>query len=244
MKLLQWNIWYQERIQNILEVLKETNADIVCLQELTIGHECNSGLDTPKFLAEGLGFYYFFKEALCFPHAGNNCSFGNGIFSRYPILKKSFVFIQEAQNQGTEDYSKEARVYVEITVDAGEKEYTIGTVHMSYSDKLLPTAEKKTETDQLTKVLRAKNNNFIFAGDLNALPGSYTLSEISKDLISAGPDMAEKTWTTKPFSYKGFEANTLDWRLDYVFVTPDIQIKEAKIVQTQYSDHLPIFVET
>ena len=69
------------------------------------------------------------------------------------------------------------------------------------------------------------------------------MQEIQKYLKNAGPDPSEKTWTTKPFSYKGFEASTLDWRLDYCFVTPDLQITSAEVVKTSYSDHLPILLE-
>lgn len=114
---------------------------------------------------------------------------------------------------------------------------------MSYTHRFEPTPEKRIETDKLVEILKSKNERFLFTGDLNALPGSYTVSEVEKHLKNAGPDFDAKTWTTKPFSYNGFEASTLDWRLDYVFATPDVQIKAAKVLETPYSDHLPILVE-
>ncbi len=92
MKLLQWNIWYQEDINNILKVVRELNPDIVCLQEVTIGNPgFNRGIDTPVYLAEGLGYYHYYKEALDDP----NNTLGCAIYSRFPITKKSFTFVRE-----------------------------------------------------------------------------------------------------------------------------------------------------
>lgn len=246
MKLLQWNIWYKEDIKNILSVIKEINPDIVCLQELTINHpHHNQGIDMPRYVADGLGFVFFFKEAQKSISDGQERKYGNGIFSRYPIVQSDFHYIQEPQDPNAKDtdYSKEGRVYIETLISIGDRKVTIGTTHMSYTDRFVPTPEKEAETKKLVKVLREKRNNFVFTGDLNSLPDSYTVSEISGLLKNAGPLFEENTWTTKPFSYNGFEANMLDWRLDYCFATSDVEIKNAKILQTDYSDHLPILLE-
>ena len=53
----------------------------------------------------------------------------------------------------------------------------------------------------------------------------------------------ENTWTTKPFSYNGFEATKLDYKLDYVFTSDDITVKDIRVIKTEYSDHLPILCE-
>jgi endonuclease/exonuclease/phosphatase family metal-dependent hydrolase len=114
---------------------------------------------------------------------------------------------------------------------------------MSYTDGFMQTSDKSIETDRLIAILKEKRHAYVLTGDFNAEPGSYTINEIEKRLKNAGPGMEEKTWTTKLFSYKGFEANKLDWRLDYCFATPDIEIKSAKIIKTDYSDHLPILLK-
>lgn len=38
-KVLQWNIWYQENVNNILELIRDIDPDIFCLQELTVNAE-------------------------------------------------------------------------------------------------------------------------------------------------------------------------------------------------------------
>ncbi len=246
MKLLQWNIWYKEDIANILKTIKEINPDIICLQELTINHpHHNQNINTAKHIADGAVFNCFFKEAQTNFSEGKYRNYGNGIFSRYPIVRSSFTYIQEPQDPNSQniDYSKEGRVYLEVDIDIKGKIVTIATTHMSYTNGFASTKEKEIETKKLIDILKNKKNNFIIAGDFNSLPDSYTISEILKYLKNAGPALEEKTWTTKPFSYNGFEAKDLEWRLDYCFSTPDIIIKDATIVKTVYSDHLPILLE-
>ena len=85
-----------------------------------------------------------------------------------------------------------------------------------------------------------KKRNFVFTGDLNAPPGTPTIDKVSEHLANVGPDFTEKTWTTKPFSYDGFEEMKLNWRLDYIFATKDIETISTEVLKTAYSDHLPV----
>jgi len=244
MKILQWNIWYQEDVKNILELLKKVDADIVCLQELTVNHRRHN-IDTAKYIADGLKYNFFYKEAQIDISSDRIRSYGNGIFSRYTIINSNFKFIRDlrAPETGMIDYSREGRVYIESLIDTGDRKLAVATTHMSYTDRFAQTPDKTIETDKLIAILKEKRDNYVLTGDFNSVPGSYTINEIEKRLKNAGPDMNEKTWTTKPFSYKGFAVNTLDWRLDYCFVTPDIKIKSAEIIKTDFSDHLPILLE-
>jgi endonuclease/exonuclease/phosphatase family metal-dependent hydrolase len=239
--LLQWNIWFKEDIHNVVQFLKDNPTDIICLQELTKNHPVQSGLDTPAFIAEQLGYNYYHKEIPLRDYDGKTILIANGIFSRFPITDSHFVWINETTGGG--GYDDEYRAYVEVTLDVDDKPLHVGTTHMSYTHAFEPTPNKKQETDRLVKELRKHDRNFIFTGDLNAAPDSYTIKAVSSVLQSAGPEFSEKTWTTKPFSYNGFEETELKWRLDYMFTTPDIKVVSSTLLTTDYSDHLPVRVE-
>ncbi|HVX90590.1 MAG TPA: endonuclease/exonuclease/phosphatase family protein [Candidatus Paceibacterota bacterium] len=241
MKLLQWNIWNREDVENTLKLLREVDADILCLQELTAGDsESNNGADLPARIAAELGLNYVFAPAS--DEAGKK--YGDGIFSRFPIISSVSSCIQDPPpREKEEDYSSECRVYVEASIQLEDDVLNVGTSHMSYTDRFGTTEAKIAETNKLLETLKQKKERFIFAGDLNATPDTYTVTEISKVLTHCGPNMSEKTWTTKPFAYKGFEETQLNWRLDYCFATPDITITSSKIIQTDYSDHLPVLIE-
>lgn len=86
-------------------------------------------------------------------------------------------------------------------------------------------------------------NRLIFTGDLNVAPNTESIRQIEKRLVHCGPDYRKPTWTTKPFSYNGFEEDKLRWRLDYAFATKDIKVINSKIIKTKHSDHLPILIE-
>jgi endonuclease/exonuclease/phosphatase family metal-dependent hydrolase len=233
--ILQWNVWYKEDIHNIAKFLKETNADVVCLQELTIDSPEQTVQNTVSFIAEQLGYDYAHQDIT---FEDDDTKLANAVFSRFPITKKDSAWINKPT--GTNHYDDEYRAYVEVTLDIDGTELIVGTVHMSYTDAFEPTDRKLHETAKLLQHIGSKTSNFILTGDFNAQPDSEVVKRIAKKLNHVGPDYKERTWTTKPFSYEGFEAVTLDWRLDYIFATPDIKVKSAVVLDTDFSDHLPI----
>jgi mRNA deadenylase 3'-5' endonuclease subunit Ccr4 len=36
-KVLQWNVWFRERAENLLQIMKKYDPDIICCQEITLG---------------------------------------------------------------------------------------------------------------------------------------------------------------------------------------------------------------
>ena len=235
--ILQWNIWYKEDIRNIAAFLLANPADIICLQELTRGYQQIES-DTIEYIAKRLGYHYHFQEI---PFDDNRWTQANCIFSKFPIVAKDYRWINEPT--GTGHYDDEYRAYIEATMKVDDKELTIGTTHMSYTNGFVGSVRKEQETDKLLDIISSKKQCYIFTGDLNAAPDSNTVSRISKVLNSVGPDIIEKTWTTKPFSYDGFVENGLNWRLDYIFASNDIQIASSEVLETDFSDHLPILAQ-
>lgn len=231
--LLQWNTWYDEKTEHIVEFIRAHQADILCLQELTG--------DEPRVLAETLGYQLHSQELPIVSTTGETRLLHNAILSRFPITNRRVEWINDPAAQG--GYGSEARAYVEAELDVHDQSLTVGTTHMSYTHRFEDADFKRAETDRLLGAMGDQTKQFVFAGDINAVPGSYTYSELSKRLTSAGPDDDQKTWTTKPFSYNDFSEDELNWRLDYVFKTSDIMTLAAKILFTKYSDHLPVWVE-
>ncbi len=236
--VLQWNVLFNEDIQHITEFLKANPADVVCLQELTLNYSKQSEKNTPRFVAEQLSYNYFAKEISLEKESGEPFILANGIFSRFPIISSRYVWINKTAGDG--GYDDEHRAYIEVDLKTPAGNLTVATTHMSFVPYFKDTPRKKREADDLAKEIRSHDKRFIFTGDLNATPDTYTIKTISKHLKNAGPDLGQKTWTTKPFSYQGFEETKRNWRLDYVFTTKDLEVLSAEILETDYSDHLPI----
>lgn len=245
-KILQWNIWYQEKVENILKVIKRLDPDILCFQEVTIGSKFNDKRDVAKTIAEKLNYDYNFSSAhkyeFPFTPQGETNYGGNAIFSRYPIIKNSNFPIINPEDSLSLKYERRTCAVSDIKINS-KKTLKVATTHKSYSNRFIEDEEKIKETQKLIEFFRKNNKNLIFTGDLNLTPDSKSIKLIEKELNHCGPDYSRPTWTTKPFSFLDFKEEELRWRLDYVFVSKDIKIINSEIIQTKYSDHLPILTE-
>jgi endonuclease/exonuclease/phosphatase family metal-dependent hydrolase len=242
-KILQWNVWYHEKCENIVKFIKETDADIVCAQELTVNFaDANPGINIPKEIAKACNYNYYFHPMTIYGTSGEQLQMGNGIFSKFPIKNKGFKYVQKA-DPSIKTYETEDRTFVEVILDINGQDLKVGTVHLSYSKEFGMTEKRLNEAARLYEAVKDNHEKFILTGDMNTIPGSPIVKKLEEMFIHADPNTDRPTWTTKPFSYQGFEANSRDWRLDYIFATEDINVIENKIIDTSYSDHLPILTE-
>lgn len=232
--VLQWNVWFDENIENVLKVLQENKADFICLQELTRGHPKQTHENTWEYLANALGYEYHLQE-----FAFATWTQANAVFTRFEVQAKAAQWVNEPSGKAGAGYDDEYRAYAEVTAKIGDTEVTVATTHLSYTKAFEVLPQKFAEAQRLTEIFKTKTGPYIFTGDCNAQPDSSVIAEILKSLQHAGPNFSEKTWTTKPFSYEGFEATTLDWRLDYVFYK-DLKVVSSEILKTDVSDHLPV----
>jgi endonuclease/exonuclease/phosphatase family metal-dependent hydrolase len=241
--LLQWNIWYQEKPQNIVAQLKEWNADIITLQEVTTGMLLHDQMDVAAYLADELGYHVYHHQAHNWKLDGKpQESIGNTIISRYPLFDTHHFFVQTPGPEKREVYSEQGRVYIEASVKLPTGVVTVGTVHLSYTDRFQPMAHQIDETARLLERIHFRTANYFLTGDFNALPDSDVVRSVENYLKHAGPDYNLPTWTTKRIEYQNFFEDQLKYRMDYVFATRDIKITSSKIVPTPFSDHLAVLV--
>jgi endonuclease/exonuclease/phosphatase family metal-dependent hydrolase len=226
LSVLQWNVWFREAADNIIGFVKEVDADILCLQELTTHSKVNRDRNIPAEIAK-LGYEYYYEKTI----QRSDINLGNGIFSKYPITSKRHVYIQH-EDKEIRDYTKENRIFVEVTININGQELTVGTIHLSYSDYFTITDSREKEFQQLLNAISQNKNRFILTGDFNAEPESKIIKLLDDHLVNAGPDYKNKSWTTKPFVHNDFKADTLDWRLDYVFTSRDLKVLSSDILKT------------
>lgn len=234
MKILTWNVWYKEDPKNVLELLKNTEWDVCCLQEIMKGFHPEIE-DVAEYLKESLGVEGYLAVAQGRSEKG--WSQGNLILSRLPIKDTFSYFIQDQSDDPEPSFSDEGRVIAGIELD---NSFKILTTHMSYTPRFEETNKKNAESERLIEYLAGLEQPFVFCGDLNAVPTSNLIQSLSQSYKNLSPDFTEPTWTTKPFSHEGFEVDTLTYRLDYVFSSKEVEQIGSRIIQTEYSDHLPI----
>lgn len=248
-KIVQWNVWYREQPEKIVETLRALQADIVCLQELTVAFPEHNFADVPSFIAQALGYEYHFCPAHQWPAPNVHqqpAQIGNGIFSRWPIAQRSAAVVHSPQpHQYVDPFSQQLRVYVEVEIPLIKHvaaPLTIGTTHLSYTDNFQFMPHQQRETNRLLELIAQHRQRYVLTGDFNALPSSDVISKIQQLLHHCGPTFEQNTWTTKPVTDANFQADGLNWRLDYIFATLDIEVQEAFTYPTTASDHVPIVV--
>jgi len=216
-------------------------ADIIVAQEFI--QDSRRSVDTAQQVAEKLGFNYFYQAADTWDSHLDRESQGNAVFSHFPIVDTHYVHINSPKHNPI-NALEEGRAYIEVTLDIEGKELTVGTTHLSFAPYFEINDHRKKEVDNLIEAIKNKKSNYIFGADLNAAPDSYTVKQFEKYFKNIGPDYDEKTFANKPFDYRGmFQVEGLEWRIDHVFASNDIQSINSQIVKTKYSDHLPILVE-
>jgi len=237
MKILTWNVWYKEKPQNILKLLENTEWDVCCLQEITKGSHPEQYRDVADYLEKSLGVYSHFMVAQSWDK--NTRSQGNMILSKIPFSNTFSHFIQEFNTSEQPSFSDEGRVVTGVELQIPSK-IKILTTHMSYTPEFTETEKKNLESKQLLDYLKKIEGVFVIAGDFNAVPSSSLVKELDIRYKNLSPDFTNSTWTTKPFSHQGFEVNKLSYRLDYIFGSKQLELLSSEVINTNFSDHLPV----
>ncbi len=245
MKLLQWNIWFEEDIKKVAKFIKAQKVDVICVQELSQNFPKNGNINTAEALGKWLGMNFVYKIGQREKIKNKIKWLGNGIYSRYPIQHSRAKYIQTPHgvSQRFPDYARQGRIYIEADINVHGQTYTVGTTHAAFERSMKDTPRKKKEIKKILDIVAKKKARYIFAGDLNAEPQSTLIKGVKRYLKHTGPDFRFVTYTTKPHLKTYKDHAPLQWRIDYVFATADIKIKRAKLVKTTVSDHLPIVVD-
>lgn len=235
--VLQWNVWYREDVDKVIDVIRELDVDIACLQELTHGYIGKSQQDnTWEYIQHQLGFDRVHQSIPIITDT-EQWQQANAIFSRFELGETRRHWLHEPIDET--DKTDQYRGYLEVDVltGMGRQAVTVATTHMSFKRY---QAGSDHELEKLLDVTSQRLGRYILAGDFNVTPDDPRIQELAKRFNHVGPDYSQKTWTTKPHKTPDFEATTLDWRYDYIFASDDIKIVDTKIVDTAVSDHLPI----
>lgn len=164
LKIAAWNVMqgYDTEghpvVEQQLEKLQETEADLILLSETDTAHVGGGNSDLIRYLADGSDMYSYYGPS---PVAG---TFGYALLSRYPIQEAGYHLL----------YSQEEHVAViESQVEVNGQIYHLFVVHHDHRPEnyeiqqrqLLALIEKRMrETEEL-------NHRFVVAGDFN-FPGN------------------------------------------------------------------------
>ena len=172
-----------------------------------------------RILAEKLGFYYYFAEAICFD--GKN-PYGNAILSRYPITAVQTIPIPDPEVKKYDGYY-ETRCLLKATIDVGSGLHVL-VGHFGLNPDEHENAVK-------TVVANLPEARCVLMGDFNMEPDNPILEPVRQRLYDTA-----NLFSALKFSWPS-DAPTV--KFDYIFVSPDVTVQDADIPEIVSSDHRP-----
>lgn len=219
-KVLSWNIWVDGKIEEVKKFLKNSNAEIIGLQEV----EDKVDRDVINFL-RNLGYNHTFtpKKKIWGEKKYRD---GPAIFAKFPIV-----------NSKSYNLSKEkSRVAAMAEVKIGDKILSIFNTHLLHPHQQNSEIQNE-QIDTLITVI--PKENMIVMGDFNATPQSYPVKKMRQLFTDTDPN-GTPTWSVYPEGCQTCNPQKIDTRLDYIFVSQDIKVISSEVEQSKASDHLPI----
>lgn len=280
MKLITWNIQWGRGADGrvdldriVAHACRLADFDVLCLQEISAGYPelpgCD-GRDQFRDLADRLpGYTAVAGVATDTPHpAGGRRTFGNMIFSRFPVLQVFRHLLPWPPDPGVPSMQ---RIALEATLDTPLGLVRVTTTHLEYysSRQRAAQVERIRELHQEATAQAASvrpgqvsEGPFYFtpraaasilAGDFNCLPESADRARLlaaMDDVTPAYLDAWEVTHCGEPHTPTVGIHDKKQWpdppfTFDFIFVSGDLapRVKEIRVDSTSdASDHQPVLL--
>ncbi|WP_439498272.1 endonuclease/exonuclease/phosphatase family protein [Bosea sp. (in: a-proteobacteria)] len=218
--------------ERIARVIAECDADIVALQELDVRRLRSGGVDQARVIGDclGLGSVHFHPALQI-----EDELYGDAILTRAPSRLRKFGFLPEG---GVLRRSEpRGALWVELELDGVPIQVVNTHFGLGRWERRAQAAALLSEDWLGHPDCRAR---CIFAGDLNSLPGGGVYRRFAAHMRDAQARAARRPAPTFP-SWRPL------LRIDHVFVSADIGIRQAGVWRSQEarvaSDHLPLVAE-
>jgi endonuclease/exonuclease/phosphatase family metal-dependent hydrolase len=216
------NRW-DERFPLVVDVLSQTDADVIAVQEVRIK------IDQHRHLADALNHGSAYAVYLCEdwyePHI-----LANAIFSRLPVIEHERVELPQG-----------FRTAHCITVALNGQQITIANTHLHHK----PYRDESIRLPQMRCVLEwlsPKNTPFILMGDINAAPSSETI-QLAKQHLQSAYETIHGCEPESTFPTPLRDGETLAPRtIDYIFYTQSLQVIDARLIADKpHPDNLQLY---
>lgn len=229
MKLMSFNTqhclnYLEQRVdyEIMASAIKGVGADVVGLNEMFDGGENVRYTYQTRMLSElsGLENYYFAK-------AIDDCDgpYGNGILSKIPFKSVETVKIPDPCPKRAECGYYETRCLLKAELENG---LLVLITHFG----LCPD-EQESAVETVLKHIRSEK--CILMGDFNVEPSNEILNPIKDKMKDTSLGFCENKLS--------FPSDNPRMKIDYIFVSPDIEVVSADIPEIIASDHRPHIAE-
>lgn len=201
------------------DAIKSCHADLVALNEMRDRGTDPEYEEQVAILAEKTGLnYFYFAKAIDF---GGQNPYGNGLLSRFPIIEAETISIPDPVVRSYIDGYYETRCVLKAKLENG---MTVLVTHFGLNPDEQANAVR-------TVIELLESQRCILMGDFNVPPDSEFLKPIRERMKDAAD-----LFSSPLYSYPSDHPNE---KIDYIFVSHDIEVIAADIPAIVASDHRP-----
>lgn len=230
LRVMTYNIRHGSGMDNImdldriLQVIKESGATIVALNEVDRHYGARSNYeDQIALLADALDMNYVYQPTTTNPPdaaSGNKPrEHGHALLSKYPIVnseKRDFSL--------GDDYG---RGILRVRLDVDGEALEVFVTHWGMTETVRFNHIKETAA-----FMNEYPGKSLLMGDLNAIPEEHNIIALKSRLIDGTGDDAYT-----------FDAGNPTRKIDYIFVSRNIDISNGTVINTTASDHRPMMAD-
>lgn len=263
---------YEERMQSMARLIRDSRADIVLIQEIDFdssrSHRMNqlqllSAMSGLQFSAEAISWDAGYVPFPYWPlsHQFGRIKSGGAILSRYPILENDIILHPKPDSNPWYYNAFYLFRYTQtVTVRSGIRQFRVVNNHLDAYD-----AENREEQAiaiaGLLELPDETNPVIIFGGDMNTVPVKasqlYNFDDgydddyrndntmgILNDIRGFREIIHDTLYHSSEYEFHTFPASDPNRRLDYIFVSDTLDILDYEFIQAgELSDHIP-FITT
>jgi endonuclease/exonuclease/phosphatase family metal-dependent hydrolase len=259
LRIMTFNIHFGNTINNefdilkISKVIKGSQCDIVCLQEVDNNWSSRSDYQSLVSIISkkaDLPYYIFnpiYNKASSRGPKYPNEQFGTAILSKYKILESHDYIISRWSTQkgdpqpGEKGFPSQLHGFGNVIIDINGANISVYNTHLDYRADPPEGYKETLRAIQVREMLNIINYKYptILTGDMNA---DLSAKDVFEPLLKYFDD----AWS---IAGKGmglsFPCNEPYTRIDYILVNKNsnIRVKNAYIIQEEASDHLPVVAE-
>ena len=219
-------------LQQVADLVRSTRADLVMLQEVDRGTRRSGSVDQLKVLMDGARLPGVFGRTLDY----DGGAYGIAILSRGGFLFDDTLPLRVTPAQARAGGSHEPRgALLTVAVTPLGRLYAV-TTHLDASREDTYRQQESADVIALVKARLSIDTPVLLGGDFNSEPDSA----VQRKLRDAG---LRDAWTECGHGDGlTYPAARPVKRIDYLFLTATLRCTDARVVETQASDHRPLLV--
>lgn len=232
--MISFNIGYgQNGIENVSQLIRNLNPDIVALQEVdSEWSERSNFLDQAAYLSDELEMHLFYAPIYEIPDTiqiGRIRRFGLAFLSKHPFTDATNHRLSRLSTQDTTSKTVDLLGFPHVAIQLGKHIINLFNTHLDFrSDpwvRELQVAEMLSITDEI-------GGPKILLGDFNAQPDAEVLKPIFDKFTNAEHPEKSNLFT--------FPAHNVTRQIDFIMFTDHFTLDTVFVIATTASDHLPI----